>query len=233
LREQRIDSIVVLNPSFWVAVLMVLTTFLTGCGGVEEERRENRYSSAVWSPDGTQVAYFRRYVEYTHTSPRVSWLVGEEANENVLSRDQLFLCVNDLTGEAERVLTEIEYALPQRDPYTIPSLHTAVSWEGPVALLYGAGKRDVFSTGVRRRSVRGDQDELVEAGFEPLVALGRQGVRIHKGLELYSDAEGGYGYFDNQTIYMFNHNTRSVSVYLHDPLSREAPYVPPYDVTGR
>jgi len=213
-----------------IASLVFTLTLLAGCGQVQELRKENLYTSAVWSPDGTQVAYFKRYVEYVHSEPRISLFIGEETKRDFFTHNQLFLCVNNETGEAERVLKEIKLSAYQSDPYTMPSLYVVIVWEGKY-IYYGIAERNTFSTGVYQITPQGTSDQLVEPGFEPVFAL-HPGPTILFGRELYSGA-GDYGYFGNQTIYVFDHNLREVRVYLHDPLSREVPYVPPYSITGR
>lgn len=209
-----------------------MALILAGCGPSQEQHTENWYSAATWSSDGTQIAYFKRYVEYTRTTPRVSWFIGEDTQSTTLKRDQLFLCINDVTGKSERIISEVPYDLFQPDPYTLPGIYTVIVWENQT-LLYGAGQRDIFATGVRRVNLQNEQDKLVEAGFEAMVALSRRRERVFNGQELYSSAEGDYGYFGDQTIYIFDHNRRSVAVYLHDPLNKKKPYVPPYSVTGK
>jgi hypothetical protein len=210
-------------------LLVVVSMLLTSCGQVQEQREENWYSSAVWSPDGTEVAYFKRHVEYVHSEPRVSLFIGEETKTNVLNHDRLFLCVNDATGESERILKKVELPAFQSDPYVIPRIYTAIVWDEQY-IRYGAGKRDIFSTGVRQITPQGISDQLIEPGFEPVFAL-RPGPTVLLKRELYSGA-GDYGYFGNRTIYVFDHNLHEVKLYLHDPLDREIPYTPPYSVTG-
>ena len=211
--------------------LVVVLALLAGCGQVQEQRKENWYSSAVWSPDGTEVAYFKRYVEYVHSEPRVSLFIGEETKTNVLSHDRLFLCVSDAAGKSERILKEIELLAFQSDPYVIPRIYTTIVWDGQY-IRYGVGKRDIFSTGVRQITPQGDSDQLIEPSFEHVVAL-RPRTIVLSGHELYGGGRRSYGYFGDQTIYVFDHNSRKVTVYLHDPLDREIPYIPPYSVTGQ
>jgi hypothetical protein len=213
-----------------VGLLVVVSMLLTSCGQVQEQREENWYSSAVWSPDGTEVAYFKRHIEYVHSEPRVSLFVGEETKANVLNHDRLFLCMSDATGKSERILKEVELPALQSDPYVIPRIYTAIVWDEQY-IRYGAGKRDVFSTGVRQITSQGDSDQLIEPGFEPIVALCSRPIVLSE-RELYG-GRGNYGYFGDQTIYVFDHNLREVRVYLHDPFDREIPYIPPYSVTGQ
>ena len=217
--------------SILAGLLVVVSMLLTSCGQVQEQREENWYSSAVWSPDGTEVAYFKRYVGYVHSEPRVSLFIAEETKTNVLNHDRLFLCVNDAAGESERILKEVEFSAFQSDPYVIPRIYTYIVWDGQY-IRYGAGKRDIFSTGVRQITPQGDSDQLIEPGFEPIVAL-RSRTIVLSGRELYGGGRRSYGYFGDQTIYVFDHNQRKVTVYLHDPLDRESPYIPPYSITSQ
>jgi hypothetical protein len=212
------------------ASLILISMLLVSCGRSQELRKENWYSSAVWSPDGRQVAYFKLYVEYTHSEPRVSLFIAEETQTNILSHDRLFLCANDASGKSELVLKEIEFSISQSDPYVIPQIYTAIAWEEQ-HILYGASQKDIFSTGVYQITSQGTSDQLIEPGFEPVFAL-RPGPTVLLERELYSGS-GDYGYFGNRTIYLFDHSLQEVEVYLHDPLDRSAPYIPPYSVTGR
>lgn len=210
-------------------IILVIAALLSACGGSRQHRKEMWYDSAVWSPDGNQVAYFRRLLEYDQKDPLISLFVAAESSIIEVKQDKLFLCVNDISGKNEKVLKEIKYDLPQPDQYTIPRIFTRIAWteEG---ILYGAGVKDIFSTGVQQISSEGGDDRKLSNDFESVATL-KPGFSVLNGLELYVGPNGNYGYFNDQTIYIFDHNAHTVKVYLHDPLSTKQPFVPPYSVT--
>lgn len=220
--------------TFAILALSLSTVFLiVGCGMSKKAQSENWYSSVTWSPDGSQVAYFRRQIAYDYFSPRLSWFIAEETRYFIIQEDELFLCINSLFGNDESILATVKIPIPQSRQYQISDIYTVLRWEGH-KIYYAAKQGNEFSTGIHRFDLLSQIDEVVDHGEEALRALvGQEGRKIFNGLELYSGAEGNYGYFNKQTILLFDHNTRNVTVFLHDPLSRKKPYIPTYQVTGK
>lgn len=211
--------------------ILELATLLSGCQQTGA-RQENRYLSAIWSPDGRQTAYFRRHLEYQTSSGKYSFFIGEESHLRRLMTDQLFLCINDADGKHEQVVSEITYPLFQPDIYTIPDIFTNIVWEGQT-ILYGGGARDWFASGVHRFDLATKQDVQVEPGFDPVITLGHTQLRKEMdGRQLYSSEDGGYGQINNRVIFLFDHNQRTVAIYLSDPSITEPVKVPPYSITN-
>jgi len=150
--------------------LCLVLANLVACKGSARCQKETWYSSAVWSPDGKQIAYFRRYLEYEEQKPFVNLFVTDTSRIVKVVEDRLFLCINDITGKNERAIKEIAYDLPQPDQYTIPHIETGIIW-GKEGIQYGAAVRDVFSTGVRQVFPEGGGDKQIDQDPESVSKL--------------------------------------------------------------
>jgi hypothetical protein len=206
-----------------VAALVVAIS-LAACAPTRQEHTENRYSSATWSPGGDQVAYFRTYVEYTSIKPRISIFVGEDTEQDIYQVAHIFLCVNNASGTSEHVLDEIKAPTAEEGA----AAYTNIEWADD-HILYGAGIRDSFATGVLQITTEGINKQQIEPGYDAIGTLSPRLLNAN-GQELYC-GYGDYGFFGYQTIYLFDHSLHQVRVYLHDPLSTQEPFVPPYSVT--
>jgi len=178
-----------------------------------------------------KIAYFKHYLEYTFTTPLISFFIAEESKTTVFKNGRLFLAVNDITGQNEVIVKEISYHWPKKDE--LPPLYLAVDWENNEILYYGADLRDIFTTGVNKINLADNSTTLVSLEFDKVAELGQNSKNIFNNLELYSGGYGNYGFFGNQVIYLFDHNKRDVRVYVSDPLLKSKPYLPPYSVTGK
>jgi hypothetical protein len=213
----------------YIIVMLLLVISMSGCGKTNELKKENWYQSAVWSPDGQQVAYFKRYLEFTPSTPLINFFIGEGSSENTIQKDMVVLCLNDKNGQKEVAIKNITYPLMQKDKYTISSLYSTISWRED-GIYYGISMDNYFTTGVYRILPDGTNDQLIQGGTEAINKT-ITGPAVMQGLELYSNS-GNYGRFTNRAIFIFDHNRKDVSVFVKDPELKQVSN-PPYKVTGK
>lgn len=203
---------------------LALAVLISSCGPKYEKHTETRYGAVTWSPDGKEVAYLRIYLEYTQVSPRFSLFIGEDSKQTIIEKQVISVCINNAQGSEEDCLAEVDIPSDQQNK----ELSMNIAWVNN-QIQYRVASQDNYSTGILQINRHGGLEQLVADGSDPLANL-MPNLLNSSGEELYSGF-GNYGYFSNQTIYIFDHDEKTVRVYLHDPLSSNKPITPPYSVT--
>lgn len=209
----------------WVILWSYFSLMSVACKPATEVKSETRYSSPTWSFDDSQVAYIKSDAQLETRRPRISLFVGEESVSEQLLDLSVYLCVNDRSASNEQCIIEI----PVQNYDEKSAVIVSVDWRKD-GIYYAIRSPSQAHTEIRRISAGSAASELIDPrGPEWSVQPRRVSGDL---LELYA-GYGGYGYFNDQTIYLFDHLNRTTRVYVTDPSSPEAPYIPPYSVTGR
>ncbi len=213
------------RPFSWSIFWGLFSLAGVACRPTTEVKSETWYSSPTWSLDDTQVAYIRSDVRFEAQRPRISLFVGEDSVSEQLLDLTMYLCINDRDASSERCLVEI----PARNYDEKSAVIVNIDWRED-GIFYAIRSPSQTHAEIRRIPIDSTVSELIDPRGSESAVLPR---RVSgDSLELYAGS-GGYGYFNDQTIYIFDHLNRTTGIYVSDPLSTEAPYIPPYSVTGR
>ncbi len=215
-------KLIIHNSKFIIFLLL-----LAGCSS-NSPQQAITFESPVWSPDGAQVAYFRR---------ALTTQFQREEQVLLITADSWNLCVNNAAGDAERIIvpyTAMYHPSPDNGKYETLVTNFALTWPTSDTLryyVYGKSLIDsaqpALTDGVHKVGLDGKGDKVIDAGANITATLGLFDARRRSfgGLTLYGQSDSPAA---GRTIMIADDRAKTVRLYLQDPTAGKVS-IPGYD----
>jgi hypothetical protein len=216
------------NSQFTILLILLLPLLLSSCGIGASTEQATTFESPVWSPDGSQVAYFRRDLTTTFDN---------QTQQLEIEDDHWNLCINNSVGNAEKIIvpdSKMFHPVPDQDKYETIANGFALDWPTSGTLRYYVYGRSItqdglpaLTDGVHEVSSAGTGDKVIAPGTDISTTLTMfDQRRITFGdLTLYGQSDSPSA---SRTLMVANSKTMSVSLYIQDPTAG-AVQMPGYD----
>jgi hypothetical protein len=198
---------------------LLLLPLLSGCSFNSATQQATTFESPVWSPDGAQVAYFRR---------QLTTQFNDQTQQLEIQADSWNLCVNNAAGNAEKIIVAdkaMSHPQPDQDKYETIVTNFRLDWPTTGKLRYYVfGKSLVQSNlpaltdGVHEVNADGSGDRVIDAGqsISPTLTMFDQRRRSFGSLTLYGQSDSPSA---SRTIMIADRKTQTVRLYIQDPTS--------------
>lgn len=217
------------KKTFTPFVLIPCIFLLSGCTfNSSAPQQATTFEQPVWSPDGAQVAYFRR---------DLTTQFDNQTQQLIIVTDSWSLCVNNAAGNAEKVIVAdkaMHHPQPDQDKYETIVTNFQLDWPTAGKLRYYVyGKSLVQSNlpaltdGVHEVNADGSGDKVIDAGqsISATLTMFDQRRRSFGSLTLYGQSDSPSA---SRTIMIADRQTQAVRLYTQDPTSGKI-QMPSYD----
>ncbi len=214
------------NSKLFILLLLLL---LAGCtANSSPSQQATTFESPVWSPDGTQVAYFRR---------DLTTQFNDQTQQLEIADDHWNLCLNNAAGSAEKIIVPdkvMRHPTPDQATYETIVTNFRLDWPSAGKLhyyVYGQSLTQdnlpALTDGVHQLNADGSGDTIIAPGSSISATLGIFDTRRRSfaNLTLYGQSDSPSA---SRTIMIADSSTRTVRLYIQDPSSGKI-QMPTYD----
>lgn len=208
-----------------VFILIVLALIALSRFGPTVEESKVYYYSPVWSPDAKSVAYFKRSMKYSYTSPFLKLPALAPERTYSFKKDSLELIINEFGASGERVIKKLTNSVDKVDPTDIGAVDAKIIWYLKGYLQYAiitSGFTKDLDTGNNFIRPDGEGNTWVSLSYDARTKIISSSPIIMNNKELYPRGSGS-------AIFVFDHNDKTVKLLVGEkaPLPKYRPYTPP------
>lgn len=188
------------KPTMHLLFFFLWLFTLIGCG--TSSAVETLYSQFTWGKDEEEIFYVKNVLDLMIQKNEL-FFIGQSSESRAITSRSMYICVNDFSGNNEIVIGEIDIGLNDFD--------YEMGW---------MGESLVIKTGDGAWTI-----DAVEGEIRPLDTLPVLNPLVRKwGDYSLLQKPGSYG---NRVIFMADHENRTMSTYLRDPMDKST-FVPQY-----
>jgi hypothetical protein len=200
----------------WLRLLVIFLVafvllFSLAYFGPRKEEKKLLFYSPVWSPDGKQVAYVKRFMHYTYVKPFIKLPFYQPSKRYSFFEDKIALAVNNSSGDSEKIIKRMALPKEKENNNTLGTIEVRLAWFKDGWIQY-AITGELFDTPIDTGNylIRpdGSEDHYFSPTFDAKTQIVRPFPTLVGNKEIATLGE------ESTAIYIFDHTTKSVTLYL-------------------